>query len=99
MYSYDMEQAKGHTGNNLVTVLMKAHGFSLQEASNHIGELYAEIMRTYLDAMTQPRSHSFGDAQIDAEVALYIEATKDWPIGDIVSLAHHCDNHVHERTE
>ena len=63
---------------------MKAHGFTLQEASHRIGEVYAELMRTYTAAKAELRAYSFGDAQTDAEVALYIEALGSWPIGNIV---------------
>ena len=83
-----MEQAKGHTGNNIVTVLMYAHNFTLQEASTHIGEVYAEFMRVYLEAKARLRSHSFGNMQLDAQVARYIEAMENWPIGNIVSDWH-----------
>ncbi|KZV74617.1 terpenoid synthase [Peniophora sp. CONT] len=83
VYSYDMEQAKGHTGNNIVTVLMQAHGFSLQAASSHIGEAYAEFMRGYLSAKAQLRYYSFGDVQLDLDVVSYIEAMENWPIGNI----------------
>ena len=33
-----MEQAKGHTGNNVITVLRKAKGIDLQAASDYVGE-------------------------------------------------------------
>ncbi|VDB89814.1 unnamed protein product [Peniophora sp. CBMAI 1063] len=84
IYSYDMEQAKGHTGNNILTVLMQAHGFDLQEASTYVGEVYAEFMRTYLSAKTDLRAHSFGDAQLDADVARYVDGIENWPIGNII---------------
>lgn len=76
----------GHTGNNILTVLMYAHGFTLQEASTHVGEVYAEFMRIYLDAKARLSSYSFGDAQLDADVARYVEAMDNWPIANIVSM-------------
>jgi hypothetical protein len=80
VYSYNMEQAKGHTGNNIVTVLMKARGCDLQTASDLIGAHYAELMGHYL--ADRERLPSFG-LQIDADVRLYIRAMENWPIGNL----------------
>lgn len=75
-----MEQAKGHTGNNIVTVLMKAHGCDLQTASDIIGGHYAELMENYL--ADRERLPSFG-VEIDADVQLYVRAMENWPIGNL----------------
>ncbi|KAH9035467.1 isoprenoid synthase domain-containing protein [Lactarius deliciosus] len=80
VYSYNMEQAKGHTGNNIVTVLMKAHGCDLQTASDTIGAHYAELMECYL--ADRERLPSFG-VEIDADVRLYVRAMENWPIGNL----------------
>ncbi|KAF8501379.1 isoprenoid synthase domain-containing protein [Russula emetica] len=80
VYSYNMEQAKGHTGNNIVTVLMKARGCDLQTASDIIGAHYAELMEIYLT--DRERLPSFGP-QIDGDVRLYIRAMENWPIGNL----------------
>ncbi|KAF9021647.1 terpenoid synthase [Hymenopellis radicata] len=37
LYSYDMEQAKGHDGSNAITVIMKSRGLSLQAAVDFLG--------------------------------------------------------------
>jgi hypothetical protein len=75
-----MEQAKGHTGNNIVTVLMKAQGCDLQTASDLIGTHYAKLMQRYLS--DRERLPSFGP-QIDASVGLYVSAMENWPIGNL----------------
>ena len=80
VYSYNMEQAKGHTGNNIVTVLMKAQGCDLQTASDLIGAHYAELMEGYL--ADRERLPSFGP-QIDDDVRLYLRAMENWPIGNL----------------
>jgi hypothetical protein len=80
VYSYNMEQAKGHTGNNIVTVLMKAYGCDLQTASDIIGAHYAELMERYL--ADRERLPSFG-IEIDADVRLYVRAMENWPIGNL----------------
>ncbi|VDB89812.1 unnamed protein product [Peniophora sp. CBMAI 1063] len=84
IYSYDMEQAKGHTGNNVLTVLMQAHGLNLQDASTYAGKAYEEFMRTYLGAKEDLCAHSFGDAQLDKDVDRFIEGIENWPIGNII---------------
>jgi hypothetical protein len=75
-----MEQAKGHTGNNIVTVLMKAQHCDLQTASDLIGARYAEFMDGYL--ADRERLPSFG-LQTDADVQLYVRAMENWPIGNL----------------
>jgi hypothetical protein len=75
-----MEQAKGHTGNNIVTVLMKAYGCDLQTASDIIGARYAELMEHYL--ADRERLPSFG-IENDADVRLYVRAMENWPIGNL----------------
>nr|BDI63091.1 sesquiterpene synthase [Auriscalpium vulgare] len=81
VYSYNMEQAKGHTGNNIVTVLMKAKGFDLQAASDYIGIYYAELMNRYI--ADKARLPSFGPS-IDTDVQRYVTAMENWPIGNLV---------------
>ncbi|KAI0058770.1 terpenoid synthase [Artomyces pyxidatus] len=81
VYSYNMEQAKGHTGNNIVTVLMKAKGFDLQAASDCIGIYYAELMQRYVADKAQ--LPSFGSS-IDSDVKRYVTAMENWPIGNLV---------------
>jgi hypothetical protein len=75
-----MEQAKGHTGNNIVTVLMKAQGCDLQTASDSIGARYAELMERYL--ADRERLPPFGP-QLDADVRRYVRAMENWPIGNL----------------
>ena len=79
-----MEQAKGHTGNNIVTVLMQAYHFDLQQTSSYIGAVYADFMNAYVDTKARLQAYSFGDAQLDANVARYVGAMENWPIGNIV---------------
>ncbi len=80
LYSYNMEQAKGHTGNNVVTILMKDRGCDLQATSDIIGAHYAELMESYL--ADRERLPSFGP-EIDGDVGLYIRVMENWPIGNL----------------
>ncbi|KAF5392278.1 hypothetical protein D9757_001488 [Collybiopsis confluens] len=80
VYSYDMEQSKGHSGNNVVTVLMKAYDMELQAAADYIGVYFKELMDRFLDA--RGRIPSFG-TEIDAGVAQYLDALAHWVRGNL----------------
>ncbi|KDQ53197.1 hypothetical protein JAAARDRAFT_162104 [Jaapia argillacea MUCL 33604] len=80
VYSYNMEQAKGHSGNNIVTVLMKAKDISLQEASDHVGAYFKQLMDRYVE--DKKRLPSWGPS-IDANVAKYLSGVENWVIGNL----------------
>ena len=80
LYSYNMEQAMGHTGNNILTVLMTHKDLSLQAAADHVGEHWKTLLSTFLDA--KKRLPSWG-AEADREVALYAMAFERWVIGNM----------------
>jgi terpene synthase-like protein len=80
LYSYNMEQAKGHPANNIVTVLMRDRNCDLQGAMDIIGHDYADFMESYL--ADKERLPSFGP-KVDAEVQRYITAMENWPIGNL----------------
>ena len=80
LYSYDMELAKGHRGNNIITVLMESQQFSLQDAADSVGVHFADLMQAWSAA--QSRLPSWGP-QINADVAKYIEATGHWIRGNL----------------
>lgn len=75
-----MEQSKGHRGNNILTVLMKAKGISLQQAANVVGEHSAKLMKDLEDA--KKCLPSWG-TRVDTDVARYIRALEDWVIGNL----------------
>ena len=70
----------GHTGNNIITVLMTHKGLGLQEAANYIGEHWKTLVKTYLDAK---KSLPSWGAKIDHEVAQYTMALESWVIGNL----------------
>ena len=43
IYSYNKEQAGGHSANNLVTVIQKERGVDLQEAVDIAGDFLANL--------------------------------------------------------
>jgi hypothetical protein len=75
-----MEQAKGHSGNNIVTVLMKAYNFDLQRACDYIGLHFKKLMNQFDSA--KARLPSFGP-KVDTQVVQYVEAMEHWIRGNL----------------
>ncbi|KAF8656780.1 hypothetical protein AX16_002332 [Volvariella volvacea WC 439] len=83
VYSYNREQATGHKGNNIITVLMQEKGYSLQEAVDFVGLNCAKLMETFMSVELRARLPSWGP-KIDADVACYFKAIGHWVIGNLV---------------
>ncbi|KAG2341356.1 terpenoid synthase [Suillus weaverae] len=81
LLSYNVEQAMGHTSNNIVTVLMQEKDASVQEAADCIGVVFEQLMARFLK--DKSRLPSWG-ADIDRDVALYVEALTRWVGGNLV---------------
>ncbi|EIW57364.1 terpenoid synthase [Trametes versicolor FP-101664 SS1] len=81
VYSYNMEQAKGHTGNNIVTVLMRQKSIGLQEAADLVGAHFSALMGRFVE--TKKQLPSFGAAALDDAVAKYVAAMEHWVIGNL----------------
>lgn len=73
-----MEQSKGLTGNNIVTVLMNENGTSLQDTADFIGDHCKELVNKYISAKKQ-LSPSLGKDAIR-----FIDALGYWIIGNLV---------------
>lgn len=80
VYSYNMEQAKGHSGNNIVTVLMREKNIGLQDAADLVGDHFAMLMNRFVE--TKKQLPSFG-AELDDAVAQYVDALGHWVIGNL----------------
>ncbi|EPQ52751.1 terpenoid synthase [Gloeophyllum trabeum ATCC 11539] len=80
VYSYNMEQAKGIGGNNIVTVLMQAKNFTLQEASDYIGKYFTDLMQRF--EADKKRLPSWGP-EVDEAVAGYVRGMENWIIGNL----------------
>ncbi|KAG6832817.1 Linoleate 10R-lipoxygenase cop4 [Tricholoma furcatifolium] len=80
VYSYDMEQSKGISGNNIITVLMQNKHMTLQEASDHVGEYSKTLMERFISA--QGQLPSWG-ARVDSDVARYIHGLGCWIKGNL----------------
>jgi len=80
MYSYAVERSKGLSGCNVLTILMKEKGMSLQEASDYTGNYCDDLLDTYLKARKQlSESQSLGP-----KATQFIYAIGHWMMGNLV---------------
>jgi hypothetical protein len=79
LYSYNVELSSGLAGNNILTVLMKQNGLTIQAAADYAGEHYQALMATFLANKAQLKKDG-----CDPVVLRYLEATQHWVIGSIV---------------
>ena len=80
MYSYDVEQSKGLEGNNILTVLMKAKHFNLQEASDYAGVFFGNLVDRFI--AERKKLPSWGP-DLDRDVSRYVDAIGHWVVGNI----------------
>lgn len=80
VYSYNMEQARGIGGNNIVTVLMKAKRVNLQTAVDLAGEHFQKLMDKFMEG--KKALPSWG-VTVDAAVAAYVGAMEHWVVGNL----------------
>ncbi|KAG6877090.1 hypothetical protein C0993_010326 [Termitomyces sp. T159_Od127] len=69
LYSYNVEQARGDGGHNLVTILMQHRHFTLTEAVKWIGDYALERVHSFLDDLN--RVPFFGE-EYQADVKRYL---------------------------
>lgn len=80
LYSYNMEQAKGHQGNNVITVLLQSKGMVIQTAADYAGTQFDQQVRAFVaDKVTLP---SWGPT-IDADVAKCVHGLEHWVVGNL----------------
>ena len=75
-----MEQAKGHTGNNIITILCHEKNIDIQAASDYVGIYFGQLMDRFV--AEKVRLPSFGSA-LDTAVARYVDAMGQWVIGNL----------------
>ena len=76
MISYKMEQAKGHSAANIVTVVMKSKGTDLQSAIDFIAGYCECLVRQLLDAKVALTSRT--DPVFSRDVVRWLDAVGDW---------------------
>ena len=70
IYSYNKEQAGGHSANNLITVIQKERGVDLQEAMDIAGDFFTNYVEEF--NMWREQLPSWGP-EVDAAVSEYIK--------------------------
>ncbi|ESK90644.1 terpenoid synthase [Moniliophthora roreri MCA 2997] len=50
LFSYNAEQSKGHSGFNILTVLIKAKSIELQEAADYVGSLCTNLLTEFRES-------------------------------------------------
>jgi hypothetical protein len=78
IYSYNIEQGRGDGVHNLVDVLIRQHGYTLQGAVDHAGEMWRQTMEKFIE--DERRLPSWG-AEIDDMVQKYVSGLRDWSVG------------------
>nr|QEP49715.1 alpha-muurolene synthase [Inonotus obliquus] len=78
IFSYNVEQARGET-HNMIIILEQRYGMELQDAMDYVGEMCRVTMENFV--ANKARIPSFGDAQLDRDVAGYVQGLQDWIVG------------------
>ncbi|KAJ7137913.1 terpenoid synthase [Mycena epipterygia] len=79
IFSYNVEQSRGDT-HNMIIILTKYHGHTLQTAVDYVGEL----CRLTIDTFQRDRASipSWGP-EIDAMVERYVQGLEAWIVGSL----------------
>jgi len=75
MYSYNIEQASGHGGHNIVTVVMNEKEVDLDSALNWLGEYHGQVLSKF---QAQSRSLPSWGGAVDADVATFVDRLGYW---------------------
>ncbi|KAG6889178.1 hypothetical protein C0995_003089 [Termitomyces sp. Mi166 len=73
--SYDVEQARGDHGHNLVTILMHHKNLGLNEAMEWIGDHASMLVHNFLNDLNQV---PFLRAEIQGQVERYLDGMGNW---------------------
>ena len=75
MYSYNIEQASGHGGHNIVTVIMNEKAVDLDGALNWLAEYHGQVLSNFqAQYCLLP---AWGPA-VDADVSAFVERLASW---------------------
>ena len=86
LYSYNMEQARGVAGNNLITVFMETQGLTLQEAADRCGEMFRSVIQKFLEYKKEVIARPFSlrggyNPDVDRKVMIGIESMERMVVG------------------
>ncbi|EEB94990.1 hypothetical protein MPER_06109 [Moniliophthora perniciosa FA553] len=77
IFSYNVEQARGDT-HNMVVILMKLNGHTLQSALDYVGQLCKETIDNFNESRKNIPSW---DPEVDDIVQRYVKGLQDWIVG------------------
>jgi hypothetical protein len=75
LYSYNNEQAAGHGGHNIITVVMNEKGVDLDGALRWVGEYHEEVLSRF---QAQRRMLPSWGPDMDLVVDAYVERLAHW---------------------
>ncbi|KAF8077664.1 terpenoid synthase [Lyophyllum atratum] len=79
IFSYNVEQSRGDT-HNMIVILMKYHGHSLQSAVDYVGDLCAQTIDAFVE--NRRKLPSWGP-EVDDMVDRYVTGLQDWIVGSL----------------
>ncbi|KAE9395551.1 terpenoid synthase [Gymnopus androsaceus JB14] len=79
IFSYNVEQSRGDT-HNMIVILMKFHGHSLQEAVDYVGDLCRQTIDEF--SANRKKIPSWGPV-VDKMVQKYVQGLQDWIVGSL----------------
>jgi len=80
LYSFNMERSREIDASNIITILMEHKGYTLQQAVDHVGEAFADLVQRLLEA--RRNFPSFGP-EVDSAVGKFIDAIEAWEVGNL----------------
>ncbi|KAF7363995.1 Terpene cyclase [Mycena sanguinolenta] len=79
IFSYNVEQSRGDT-QNMIIILMKYHGYTLQSAVDYVGELCRSTIETFQrDRVSVP----YWGPEIQEMVERYVQGLESWMVGSL----------------
>ncbi|KAJ7049042.1 terpenoid synthase [Mycena amicta] len=75
--SYNVEQARGDDGHNLVTIVMHQYDLDVQQAMDWIGHLHDQIVDDFLQAFQELPTFG-GPRALDRELRTYVDGLGNW---------------------
>ena len=75
MYSYNIEQASGHDGHNIITVVMNEKGLDLDGALAWLGDYHGQVLARF---QAQRSALPSWGRTVDSDVEAFVERLGYW---------------------
>ena len=76
-----MEQSKGQSACNLITVIMNQNNLDMQSAVDLVGAMCKEVFDRFMD-LKHNKIPSWSP-EVDEDVRIYVEGLADWMVGTL----------------